>query len=156
MFTPETDSFYGGLVQRHQMDARSLRFPDNSMDFIFSDAVLEHVDDIDQVASEMYRVLAPGGYASHGIGFNDPVNRVERGVSHLYMSKAEWREMDTAYINLLRPNDIYHAFRDAGFTFVDLREVKDFGIDAKRAHSDHSRYGDSDLQTMKSHMVLRK
>ncbi len=42
---------------------------ENSIDFIISQAVLEHVDEIDNAYSSMYRWLKPGGYISHEIDF---------------------------------------------------------------------------------------
>jgi SAM-dependent methyltransferase len=54
------------LVVQH-MDARELRFEDESFDGIFSSSSIEHfggLDDVARAASEMCRVLAPGGIAS--------------------------------------------------------------------------------------------
>ncbi len=54
------------LVVQH-MDARGLRFEDASFSGIFSSSSIEHfgsLEDIAQAASEMCRVLAPGGIAS--------------------------------------------------------------------------------------------
>ncbi|HWW94712.1 MAG TPA: FkbM family methyltransferase [Vicinamibacteria bacterium] len=51
------------LVVQH-MDARSLRFPDNTFDGIFSSCAIEHFGDLQDIASaayEMGRVLKPGG-----------------------------------------------------------------------------------------------
>lgn len=42
---------------------------ENSIDFIISQAVLEHVDDLWNAYSSMYRWLKPGGYVSHEIDF---------------------------------------------------------------------------------------
>jgi SAM-dependent methyltransferase len=40
-------------------------FPDAFFDFVISDQVLEHVRDLGKVASEISRVLKPGGYCFH-------------------------------------------------------------------------------------------
>jgi SAM-dependent methyltransferase len=40
-------------------------FPEEYFDFIFSNQVIEHVKDIDQVLNEIQRVLKPGGTALH-------------------------------------------------------------------------------------------
>lgn len=50
-------------VDIRQMDARALAFNDSSFDFIFSNAVFEHVDDVDAATQEVARVLVPGGIA---------------------------------------------------------------------------------------------
>jgi len=42
--------------------AQPLPYPDESFDLIFSSWVFEHVGDPDMVASELMRVLKPGGY----------------------------------------------------------------------------------------------
>lgn len=54
------------LVVQH-MDARDLRYHNETFDAVFSSGSIEHVgtwDDIAQVASEIGRVLKPGGIAS--------------------------------------------------------------------------------------------
>ena len=44
----------------------SLKFPDDSFDFLFADQVLEHVEgDPQQAMDETWRVLRPGGIAVH-------------------------------------------------------------------------------------------
>jgi SAM-dependent methyltransferase len=55
------------LVRAAHMDARRLRFADNTFDGIFSSGSIEHVgglDDIAHAAYEMGRVLKPGGVLS--------------------------------------------------------------------------------------------
>jgi ubiquinone/menaquinone biosynthesis C-methylase UbiE len=47
------------------MDATSLDFPDNSFDFVYSRYFMEHIEDVDKVASECARVLKPGGTSYH-------------------------------------------------------------------------------------------
>jgi SAM-dependent methyltransferase len=41
----------------------------SSLDLIFSQAVLEHVDNLDKTYKAMFAWLKPGGYASHVIDF---------------------------------------------------------------------------------------
>jgi SAM-dependent methyltransferase len=48
----------------HVMDDR-IPFDDESFDFVFSQEVLEHVEDLAPVAQELYRVTAPGGVQYH-------------------------------------------------------------------------------------------
>jgi len=42
---------------------------DSSVDMIFSQAVLEHIDDLEDTYSKLYRWLKPGGYLSNQIDF---------------------------------------------------------------------------------------
>lgn len=42
-------------------DARKLSFADESFGLVFSNSVLEHIDDVDQTLFEAYRVLVPKG-----------------------------------------------------------------------------------------------
>ncbi len=53
----------------------SLRFPDESFDFVLSDQVLEHVEgDPQQAIDESWRVLKPGGIAVHTTCFINPIH----------------------------------------------------------------------------------
>src|SRR5204862_4394011 len=54
------------LVVQH-MDARELRYEDESFDGIFSSSSIEHFGDhadVERAVSEMFRVLKPGGVLS--------------------------------------------------------------------------------------------
>ena len=42
-------------------DARKIPLPNKSVDLVFSNCVIEHIEEIDKVFSEVYRVLKPGG-----------------------------------------------------------------------------------------------
>jgi len=46
-----------------KMDIHQIPFPDNTFDVAFCNHVLEHVDDDVKAASELHRVLKPGGWA---------------------------------------------------------------------------------------------
>ena len=59
---------YGSRIDFRQASVDALPFPDESMDVITSEAVYEHVHNLRLAASEMFRVLKPGGIAFHGVG----------------------------------------------------------------------------------------
>lgn len=42
-------------------DGKKLPFEDNSFDNVFSSEVIEHIDNLDEILDEIYRVLKPGG-----------------------------------------------------------------------------------------------
>lgn len=50
-----------GKVSFLHYDGYHLPFPDNSIDGVFEWDVMHHVDDLDQVIPEIFRVLKPGG-----------------------------------------------------------------------------------------------
>jgi len=65
------------LVEANYPDQNflSLRFPDESFDFVLSDQVLEHVQgDPQQAVNESWRVLRPGGIALHTTCFINPIH----------------------------------------------------------------------------------
>lgn len=51
----------GDLAVVHEADARHLPFADESFDYIYSHGVLHHSDEPENIVSEMFRVLRPGG-----------------------------------------------------------------------------------------------
>lgn len=53
------DGVLGGVIKR--MEGSKIPFDHESFDFIINNQVLEHVEDLDSVLSEIDRVLKPGG-----------------------------------------------------------------------------------------------
>jgi ubiquinone/menaquinone biosynthesis C-methylase UbiE len=51
----------GGLAHVYKADARHIPFEDESFDYVYSHGVLHHCDEPEQVVSEIFRVLRPGG-----------------------------------------------------------------------------------------------
>lgn len=64
---------FGTIIK--PMENGSIPFPSESFDFVVNNQVLEHVEDIDSVLSEIHRVLKPGGQ-----------------VLSLFPDKSVWRE----------------------------------------------------------------
>jgi SAM-dependent methyltransferase len=113
-----------------------------SLDLIFSQAVLEHVDDLERTYQAMSLWLKPGGYASHVIDFG------AHGLSpywngHRSYSDWEWRLVRGQREFLLNrePPSTHLAFaEEAGFEVLQLaREYDRTGLDhhmlAKRFQS---------------------
>jgi len=48
-----------------QADMQTMPFDDNFFDLIISEHALEHVDDIDELLKQMYRVTKDGGWSGH-------------------------------------------------------------------------------------------
>lgn len=96
-----------------------------SVDFIWSQAVLEHVrrHEIDAVFAEFRRVLKPGGAMSHRIDFKDHLGG---SLNNLRFSRRLWESEFMSrsgfYTNRLRPSAMLGAMRRAGFSFT-IRET---------------------------------
>ncbi len=57
---------FKGLDIRH-MSASDMAFPTDTFDYIYSNAVFEHIEDVDKAWREVARVLKPGGVTRIGI-----------------------------------------------------------------------------------------
>ena len=83
--TPGT--VHGGIQIEYRSTLDGLASP---ADLVFSQAVLEHVDDIDVEYARMYRALGPAGVTSHQIDFKS--HRFARAWNgHWTFSDRRWR-----------------------------------------------------------------
>jgi len=100
--------------------------PDGEVDFLFSNAVLEHVRlaDFAKTANEMRRVLKPKGVASHQIDFRD---HLQDGLNNLRFPERIWESNFMArsgfYTNRLAWPAMKELFEEAGFS-VELRSFE--------------------------------
>jgi len=98
----------------------SLRgLPSGSFDWIWSNAVLEHiaVDEMPALLAEFRRLLRTGGVTSHQVDFRDHLGG---GLNNLRFSRAIWesrwwREAGF-YTNRIAPSELGAMFEAAGFT----------------------------------------
>lgn len=135
--------------------------PAGSIDFIWSQAVLEHVRvaEIGQLIGEMYRVLRPGGIASHRVDLRDHLGG---SLNNLRFSDALWESPLMAesgfYTNRVRYGEMLDLFRRPGF------EIEVLGADqwpvvpvARRAMAKRFRgLSDSDLRVSGFDVILRR
>ena len=87
-----------------------------SMDLIFSQAVLEHVDDLDLAYDSMYAWLKPGGYMSHVIDFKSH-EIAEKWNGHWSYSDLTWK--------LIRGKKPYLLNREPLSTHLKAHEKRD-------------------------------
>lgn len=76
------------LIEEAAEDLASV--PDEAMDFVYSNAVLEHIVDIRRVAREMARVSRFGGWSSHQIDWRNHRD-FDRPLDHLAMRDGIFR-----------------------------------------------------------------
>jgi len=97
----------------------SLRqIPDGTVDFIWSQAVLEHIrmHEFHDTMLELRRVLRPDGVCSHSIDLKDHIGGA---LNNLRFSKELWESDFMAhsgfYTNRIRYNEMLDLFNIAGF-----------------------------------------
>ena len=130
-----------------------------SIDLIFSQAVLQHVDDLRQAYEAMFMWLKPGGYCSHSIGFRAHyVAPFWNG--HWAYSDLEWRIVRGRREWLLnrQPMSTHLALaRQAGFEVVEVEpEQDDGGLPLEKLAMRFRTLGAEDLRTSGAMIVLRK
>lgn len=98
------------------VDIRGL--PENSVDVIISQAVLEHVprEDFAPLMSELARIMRPGGVSSHEIDYRDHLGG---GLNHLRFSDRIWESAPVHrsgfYTNRLRFQEMHRVWEDVGY-----------------------------------------
>jgi Methyltransferase domain len=144
--------------------------PDESIDFIYSNAVLEHVVDMRRVAHELARVSKDGAWSAHQIDWRDHRD-FSRPLEHLVLGEDEYRKAADAanwkyeFGNRLRSIEFGACFEDAGFEIVDRQPnmlaepdyLKDV-LPRLRANrfSSYSNWPDDDLARISGRMFVRK
>jgi SAM-dependent methyltransferase len=112
------------LLQEQAESVKSIA--DESVDFVFSNAVLEHVADIHAVTQELARITKPGGWGVHQIDWRDHRD-FSRPLEHLVMEEKEFQEMapKLAYDfgNRVRMIEFCSHFEASGFTLVEHGEL---------------------------------
>jgi SAM-dependent methyltransferase len=110
---------------RAPADAAASGLPDQSVDVVFSNSVLEHVPRaaIQRLMREAYRVLRPGGLSIHSVNCADHYAYFDRSITFMNYYRfgdAQWRfwNNDLQYQNRLRPVDFIALSEEAGFRTV--------------------------------------
>jgi SAM-dependent methyltransferase len=99
--------------------------PDCSIDFVFSNAVIEHVrkNEFAETARQLYRVMAPGGVASHWIDYRDHLGLA---LNNMRFSEPVWESefmvRSGFYTNRMPAQEIHDQFAQAGF-LVEVRDT---------------------------------
>ena len=83
-------------------------FEDESFNSVLSNQVLEHIDDVEKVIAEMYRVLKPGGYLCVTVPF---ISRLH-GMPHDY-----WR---------FSPSGLKYLLEKNGYQIITIEQMGGF------------------------------
>jgi SAM-dependent methyltransferase len=103
--------------------------PSESVDFVFSQAVLEHIrkHEFGDTFKELWRVLKPGGVSTHVVDFKD---HLEQSLNNLRFSdrtwEADWFAPSSGfYTNRIRLGEMVSLIEEQGFK-VDVVEKSDW------------------------------
>lgn len=122
-----------GIEYVYPGDARTTGLDDNSVDMIVSSNVLEHIPlDVQKaIHRESFRILKPGGVATHRFNPQDHYSTVDSTITNanfLQFREAEWSwygGTGLAYHNRLRAPQYRHLFEQTGFDLAVFRERVD-------------------------------
>jgi SAM-dependent methyltransferase len=141
---------------------QSLRsIADNSVDFVWSQAVLEHVRRADFAATmkELYRIMKPGGIASHSIDLKDHLGGALNNLRYSDARwEAEWMAKSGFYTNRFRYGEMIDMFCREGFDVTVDRTIIWDSIPTPRAkmHSHFANMDAADLSVSEFWVFLRR
>jgi SAM-dependent methyltransferase len=134
--------------------------PTASVDFIFSQAVLEHVrrNEFAQIAGEMRRILKPDGVASHQVDLQDHLGG---GLNNMRIASDWWETELMArsgfYTNRIRFSEMCSIFEQVGFV-VDVKSIARWNavpISIKSLAPEFRHLSQDDLLVSSFHVLLR-
>ena len=139
----------------------SLRtIPSESVDFVWSHSVLEHVrkDELTAAFNELRRILKPGGLSSHNIDYQD---HLSFSLNNLRFSEKLWESSFFAnsgfYTNRVPAIRLHRMLKEASFKILH----EEFGkwpalpIPRSALHSDFTKFTDKELCNRTSHVLLK-
>ena len=151
------------------LDARETGIESNSIDFILSNATMEHIPqkDLPEIMKESYRIMKPGGIMSNVIDYRDYWSFFDNSISvynFLQYSEKEWKKLNPSimYQNRMRHSDYIKIINDTGFEI--LEEKPDYPTESEKGLlknikiTEHylKNYTSEDLSIKSSILVLRK
>jgi len=115
--------------------------PDASVDYVFSMATIEHINEPLKSVMEWKRILKPGGISAHIAALADHRD-FSKPYEYLKLNPAVWRakfgpgrEPLYEYVNQWRPIDFRRAFERAGF------EILEYSTEIKSAYNSEQTHG---------------
>ena len=123
-----TKKYY--IIYRAPADARRTGLPPNSIDFIYTTSVLEHIpeEEIEPILTECRRIATSDAIMSHNIGYIDHYAHSDSSISYFNFYKysdSKWRFFNppNQFQNRLRHCDFEGIFKRFGFRIVENERV---------------------------------
>jgi SAM-dependent methyltransferase len=119
------DKFKGSYGTEGVLSLKTI--PTESVDFIWSQAVLEHIrrDEFVPFMKELRRIIKPDGVCSHRVDLKDHLGGK---LNNLRFSKAawesEWMSGSGFYTNRIRFNEMCGLFEQAGFVAEKIKVIR--------------------------------
>jgi predicted SAM-dependent methyltransferase len=151
------------------IDARHVSYLDNSIDFIYTNSVNEHIPKniLIGIVKECHRILKPDGIVSFRLSYADQWSYTDKSISqynYLRYSEKQWKKYcpPLHYQNRLRHKDYLKLYHDAGFAVVE--EQLDIPNDETKKMLEHfpiaqefrEKYTMDELAINGSWMILKK
>jgi SAM-dependent methyltransferase len=157
------NGFAPDVVRVHALAAEELWQIGERFDVVLSNAVLEHVQDIDVTAANLASVTVPGGYGLHQVDLRDHRD-FSRPLEYLTMSRLDYdalRQLNRCEGGgQWRLSAIGAAFEAAGFSQTaspNLYVEDDYLADVRpRLHPDFAGLSEADLAAISAFYVMRR
>ena len=159
MQLPEILKLCGGKYLTQGVESLS-EIPKASVDYCFSNAVLEHIPktDFSKMIGEMARVMKPGGVIVHRVDLKDHLGG---GLNNLRFTESRWESAifrnSGFYTNRIRFNEMVVSFENAGFSCNVQRTARWSKLPLPRRQMDESfqKLPDEDLLVSSFDIVMR-
>ena|GEM_PF-5636553 len=147
------------------LDAARTLLPGGQIDFLFSNAVLEHVHEPEDALSWHHKLLKPGGIAFHTIGLDDHrhYEDSEHFTAWSFMVDGEYgntsKIRSDLWINGLRASQWRSLFDKTGYQILSWRCIPGFPSPAdirQRIRAEFQEFPEEDLHTFLLETVVRK
>ncbi len=141
------------------LDLKKLK--NESIDYIFSHSVLEHVRlyELEELISQIYRVIKPGGIISHNINYKD---HLSESLNNLRFSEKIWESGLFAnsgfYTNRVPAVKMHSLFKNIGFQIVQesFGSWKNLPIQRSKISNDFKLFSDKELSICTSSFIAHK
>ncbi len=137
------------------------QIPDNSVDFIFSNAVLEHVkkDEFFETIKELFRILKNDGISSHEIDLKDHLGY---SLNNLRFYSKVWEsatfQQSGFYTNRIRYNEMLEIFKSVGFKVKVIKKWywDELPINKKKLTHQYKSINNGELKINCFDVILKK